>query len=619
MKRAVTSAQLRRAAGFFIAPAVCLILFWRVPGTWFLNDDFAWLGMYLDVHSLRDFFHLLFVPKAQGTIRVLSERLFFLSFSPIFGLHVLPYRLWVLGTWFADLTLVNLIGARLTGSRAAGVFAALLCAASACLITPLVWASAYNEVLCAFCILAAFYARLRWLESGGRKWRAAEWAAYLAGFGALEIIVMYPAVAALHALAIARKRFRSTLPLFVPAIAFTFLHLFFIPVVAGRYYTVAVDRRLPVDFLRYVGWALAPSQLGDISLWMRSMTAASIGVTLAVFVIWRLRRQEFLALFCVGWFVLLLAPVLPLPDHVVDYYLTMPIIGLAWLGGWAIAAAWRTDWSARAITLVLMALYLRGSVREINIDTRWYAQSAARMRSVVLGLEQATRAHPAPIAMLLGVDNDLFQSGFEDNPFRLFGVRVYLAGSTEGIVARPDLGGIARFTMAPSQELRLLEAGQTRAFSVMPNGVFDITAQYTTTLRADPAASRHDFVNTADPAFAELLGPTWYREEEGFRWMPRAATVKLSGPSSPSQRLYVTGYAPGAVLASGPVTLRFRADGEPIGSSTLRQPEGMFSMNFPLPAGLTGRATIEISIEASKVIVAGKRELGMVFGTFAIR
>ncbi len=126
MTRGVAPAELRRAAWFLIAPAVCLILFWRAPGTWFLNDDFAWLGMPLEVHSVRDFFHVLFIPKAQGTIRVLSERLFFLTFSSVFGLHALPYRLWVLATWFGDLTLANLIGARLTGSRAAGLMAALL-------------------------------------------------------------------------------------------------------------------------------------------------------------------------------------------------------------------------------------------------------------------------------------------------------------------------------------------------------------------------------------------------------------------------------------------------------------------------------------------------------------
>ena len=299
-----------------------------------------------------------------------------------------------------------------------------------------------------------------------------------------------------------------------------------------------------------------------------------------------------------------------LPDHAYYWY--------RMARGWAIAAAWRAGWTGRVIAMILMALYLRGSIREINTYTRWYAERAARMRTVVLGLEQATRARPVPVAMLLGVDNDLFQSGFEDNPFRLFGVRVYLAGNTEGIVARPDLGGIARVTIAPSQALRLLDARRARVFSVTPHRVVDVTGQYSAMLHADPSASRHDAVDAGDPAFAEFLGPTWYRAEEGFRWMPKTATVILSGPSSPAQRLYVTGYAPDAVLASGPVTLRFRADGELIGSSALRH-EGMFSMNFPLPADLTGRATVELSVETSKVFQSRERELGMAFGTFAIR
>src|SRR5580698_9960849 len=176
-----------RALYFAAAPLVCLILFWRVFQIWFLNDDFAWIGIPLQVHHPRDLIAALFEPKAQGTIRFLSERLFFLTFSWLFGLHALPYRLWTVLTWFGNLTLASLIGARLTQSRAAGLIAAVLWTANSVIVTPLSWTSTYNEVLVAFCILMAFYARLRWLESGRAGWIAAEWIAFLAGFGALEI------------------------------------------------------------------------------------------------------------------------------------------------------------------------------------------------------------------------------------------------------------------------------------------------------------------------------------------------------------------------------------------------------------------------------------------------
>jgi hypothetical protein len=118
------------------------------------------------VHSAHDLLYVLFAPKAQGTVRFLSERAFFLTFSSLFGFHALPYRIWVIATWFADLTLASLVGARLTRSRAAGFWAAILWTTSVNLTGPLSWTSAYNQVLCAFCILLAFYARLRWLESG---------------------------------------------------------------------------------------------------------------------------------------------------------------------------------------------------------------------------------------------------------------------------------------------------------------------------------------------------------------------------------------------------------------------------------------------------------------------
>ena len=236
--------NLQSAAYFLIAPFVDLILFERAFHVWFLADDFAWLGLRLEVHRPADLLHVLFSPQAQGTIRFLSERLVFLTFYSLFGLNALPFRLLAFSTWCADLTLAAVIGTRLTGSRAAGLFAAILWTSNAALVRPLDWASAYNEVMFALCILVAFYARLRWLDDARRKWIALEWSAYLLGFGALELIVVYPLLAALHAWCCARKRLLSTLPLFVPAAIFSVLHLLFIPKNTGPYYVIALDRRI---------------------------------------------------------------------------------------------------------------------------------------------------------------------------------------------------------------------------------------------------------------------------------------------------------------------------------------------------------------------------------------
>jgi hypothetical protein len=617
--------RVRSAANFLAAPLVCLIVFRRVPHVWFVNDDFAWLSIPSQIHGVRDLADALFSPQAQGTIRFLSERLFFLIIGGLFGAHALPFRLWALATWFANLTLASLIGARITGLRAAGLIAAVLWTTSACIETPLSWASAYNEVLCAFFILAAFYARLRWLElqpaeSARNRWRVAEWAFYLAGFGALEVIVVYPALIALHAFCVDRKRIWNTLPFFLPAIAFTVLHFLLIPQNPGAYYNLIVDRRLPKTFLRYLAAALG--LLNGPFSGRRILETAAIGLALAAFAIWQLRRRRFIALFCCGWFLLLLAPVLPLPNHLEPYYLTMPVLGLAWLAGWAIVAAWRAGWVPAAVAVSLAGLFLTGSIREINLMTLFDYKRADRFRVFMNGLENVERLHPGAAILLQGVDSDLFQTGFQDGAFRVFGLdRVYLIGSTEHIHAREDLGGLTPFRTSPSESLDLIERGQARALDVSGPAMRDITNQYEAVLRADPAASRHEFVDVGDPFFAPLLGPTWYNIERGFRWMPKTATVTLSGPSSASAKLYVNGYAPAPVFASGPVTLSFRAAGVAIGSATLQAKDEGFSLEFPMPPALVGRNTIEITVEVSKVFqpAGEQREVGVIFGTFRIR
>jgi hypothetical protein len=622
---------LRRYAWLAIAPAFALLIYWRVPLIWFANDDFAWLGLPLEVHRARDLIEVLFSPRAQGTVRFLGERLFFLVFSVVFGFHALPYHLFALATWCVDLVLAALIGERLTGSKAAGVLGAMFWTASSILVKPIAWASAYNELLCAFCILMAFYARLR-------GWRATEWIAYLAGFGALEVIVVYPAIAASYEMiagqssrdrrdvGLPSRDLRSTLPLFIPAILFTILHFLLIPKNDSGYYRVAIDGRIFGTLLQYLKWCLGPDRLFQLAgHWGRFGTRVMwiTALALAVFIIVRLWWREWIILFFCGWFLFLIAPVLPLPYHVTDYYASLSELGLAWLAGWAMVVAWRTNWLARGFAVSLAVLSLAGSLREDDAYTRWYYRRSVRMEALFFGSQDAVRAHPGSALILHGVDDDLFQTGFQDGPFRLLGFpKVYLTpGGEAGIEARQDLGGIAPFLISPQQALSMLAANQARVLQVSGDGVRDITRAYRLILSADPRATVIDSVDAGDPSAAAAFGPTWFPPEGGFRWMPKSATVRLSGPKAPSQRLYLTGFAPAAILKSGPVTITVTIDGNRIASAVVRNPEAPFAFDFPLPSSLLDRQSIQITLELDKVLrpPGDNRELGMVFGTFSIR
>jgi hypothetical protein len=444
---------LRPRGEYFLIPGlVCLAVFWRAPFIWFRTDDFAWLGLRLEVHSVGSLMRALFLPEAQGTVRVLSERLFFLVFSSVFGLHAAPFRWFGLATWFVALGLAGAVCAKITGSRTAGIAAAVVWTTSFAVAVPLMWSAAYNQILCSMLLLVALYARAKWLESGERRWRVAEWVAYLAGFGALEVTVMYPLAALLYTWCVARKKDRGAWVLLAPAAIFGAIHWLAIARPAGEIYRVVVDGRIAGTALTYAKNALGPD--GSPGRW-------AVGSALAAFVVWRLWRRDARVLFPAAWFILFIAPVLALPNHILYYELTIPLIGMAWLSGWALESAWTAGGLARALAIGLAATFLAGSLPHIDMDTAEWLARTSRMRIVVRAAQAAAAEAPGTALIVEGVDQELFDTGFEDEPFRLFAVtQVYLApGSGE-------LRGGERFRISAEDSARLIENDQARVIEV---------------------------------------------------------------------------------------------------------------------------------------------------------
>lgn len=417
---------------------------------WFRTDDFAWLGLRLEVHGPVSLARALFLPEAQGTVRVLSERLFFLVFSTVFGIHAAPFRWFALVTWFGALGLAGAVGARVTGSKAAGIAAAIAWTTSVGVAAPLMWASAYNQVLCSFLLLAALYARARWLETGGKKWLLAEWVAYLAGFGALEVTVMYPIAALFFTWLIAKRRDGTAWALLLPAVAFGLVHLLAIERPAGDVYRVIVDRRLPGTALTYLANSLGPD--GYPGRW-------AIGATLAAFLGWRLWQRDWRALFPLAWFAIFLAPVVALPNHILNYYLTIPLIGMAWAAGWALDWGWSAGGFGSTVAIAMAAVFLAGSLPQIDAETTDWLRRTSRMRLVVREAQRVTARHPGSALIFKGVDQEVFEAGFEDEPFRLFGVtKVYLAPGTAA--------GSTRFRISEDDAARMVASGEAQMVEV---------------------------------------------------------------------------------------------------------------------------------------------------------
>jgi hypothetical protein len=620
--------RLARAAYWTIPPLFCLAVHWLGLKAWFQQDDFAWLGLRHDVAKWPDWFRVLFAPMAQGTIRPWSERLFFLLFEAVFGVEALPFRLWVCATQMVNLVLLSWIVGRVTRSRLAGFLAPVLWTASSALGRPMTWTSVYNQVLCAFFLLAAFHFLLRAIETGERRWWLWQWAAFLAGFGALELNVVYPALAALYTLACARRCFRRTLPLFVPSVLFAVIHRLAAPAVTSGPYVAHLDASMLGTFLRYCHIALGSEHAGLIppgTGWPPAVAAGVwlLGAVLVAFTAWELARRRWVAGFFAGWFALTLAPVLPLRDHVTEYYLAVPMIGLASLGAWAAARGWSAGWRWRPLAAACLLVWFTTALPAARAVSRLDFERSRAARNLVLGVVEIRQRHPAEVILLTGVETDLFWSAILDNPFRLFGVKeVYLApGSEDRIRAFPELGSVTDWVFPTRETWRVLGNYGAVVYDASGPRLRNVTDNYMRILGALELQARVYRVDVAQPAFERLLGPTWWAVEGGSRFMPRRATVRMSGPRAPGQKLYLSFWVPERLLAQGPARLSVSANGIALPAVTLAQGGVVLEPAFDLPPQLVGVEWMEIAVECERVFRAPPdvRDLSLRFGTFTVR
>lgn len=615
-----------RAAWWLTPSAICVAIYWLAFRTWFQQDDFAWLGLRLQIHSWRDILPILFEPMAQGTIRPLSERAFFIGLTAMFGIDPLPFRIVAFSTQFANLALLASITRRLTGSRTAGWFAPVLWCANSVLGVAMCWASAYNQILAGFFLLLAFRLWLRFIDTGERRYYIGQWAAFVLGFGALELNVVYPALAGSYAFLQSRKHLWRVAPMFGASCAYAALHRASAPSETPSVYAMHWDASILTTLARYWSWAIGPGRLPEVkevSVWFTAFAIIFLTLGLVAFSAWKVFRNQRVALFFLSWFLIVLAPVLPLRDHFSDYYLTLPLLGLAMLGGWAIASGLAGRWSTRAVALAGLGIYLGTTLPVTRALILWHYDRGRAVETLTYGVRRAHELHPGKAILLTGVHTDLFWSGVFDDPFRLYGIRdVYLApGAEESIQEHPELGEVADYVLAPEVAWRVLQRDGAVVYSFGGDKLWNVTDTYWKRLEKWVPAGSPKRIDVGRVIFEDFLGTTWYPLEVGIRWMPQRASVFLGGPATTEEKLYLAGYCPPEQIAKGPLHLEVYVDGHPVGPVRIQPAALRFEASLSLPPEAVGKDRVEISLEVERTFSAQQdpRPLGLAFGTFAIR
>lgn len=612
---------------YWVAPmAFCLALYWLGLKTWFSEDDFAWLNLRNHVVDFHSFLWATFAPLAQGTIRPLSERAFFMVFTYFFHLHPLPYHIFIYLNQFLNIALLTLVTRKLTNSDLAGFLAPVLWLVNVAQVTPMVWTSAYNEIQCASFILGSLYLFIRYAETGRQSFYWAQWATFLLGFGANEINVVYPALAALFAILFARRYWLCTLPMFLASAAYALVHRLASGAGSDYYYQMDFHPgwlanalwqywRILLAVPEYVGTEHWRPWTGAVAVLL--LTAALLG-----FVAWQVRQRRFLPLFLVGWFLIALAPLLPLRNHVTDYYLFIPALGMAILAAQAVALAFERS-STRALAAALALLYLIPSAIQAHRNTRFIFDRGELARTLVQSVAYAKHIHPGKMILLNNVNDELFWTAVYGSPFHIFGwTDVFITPDCVPLIkADAHLGTVDPFVLPASAVAHALQDGSAVVYTVENRKLRNVTRTYTALIQSEPAPPPAASIDVGASYFSSQVGEGWYGLEGGFRWSRRNAVVYLAGPPAPGKKLMVHGFAPEQQIKAGPLHFALSIDGQKQPVKIIDQSNAEFRFEYDLPASTVGRQKIEIGFAIDRTIrvPTDDRELGLAFGEFSIQ
>jgi len=487
----VPAIQKVASAAYWLLPiGFCLAVYWQGLWTWFQQTDFIWLDLRNHVTDVPSFLWAMFAPMAQGTFRPLSERGFFLLFTEIFGLRAFPYRLLAFLNQFLNVFLVMLVTRKLTKSALAGFVAPLLWLSSITLIIPMAWTAAYNQIQCASFLLLSLYLFIRYTETGARKFYWAQWATFVLGLGSLELGVVYPAIALLYALFFARRYVRSTIPMLAAASVVAFVLRVAAKAQAKPNYDLSFR---PASLFATLGehWRTLlgiaafgePRQLPD---WVVPSVICLLTAALLGFVIAQTLKRRFLPLFLLGWFVIVIAPLLTLHMRTLQYYAAIPSIGIAMLGALGLSMAWRTHWSARIGAIALLALYAVPSLLVIHAGEIFYRHRAGRAHALCQAVAQARQLNPGKILLLKNVDNDLFWSTVYYSPLPVLGWQgVYLAPNSPPLIQEDSqFDDINGYFFPEAAILPALRNGSAEVYQIEGETVRKITVPYLESLEA---------------------------------------------------------------------------------------------------------------------------------------
>jgi hypothetical protein len=313
-------------------------------------------------------------------------------------------------------------------------------------------------------------------------------------------------------------------------------------------------------------------------------TAAAIAISL-----W---KRKWLVLFFAGWYLLTLAPYLPLVNHIQDYYLTIPAIGFAMLGGWVIGLAWQANFQVKTVAAVAVLCLVIPCGWQAWSMSQWYSAKSRKVRSLVRGLATVHARYPDRWIVLQGVDDDLFWYGVYDKPEAALGWprQVYMTAETRPLLSPVRDEDISDRFLPQAVTLAAIRNNQAVVYDVSGARLRNITEPFLRVRAQSPEANQlPGFIDAANPLFAPFLKNGWYPADNLYRWTSKRAVVELAGPSAAGASVRLRGRVTPLHTGQKPLYVTTTADGTNLGTQPIPRNASEFELTYPLPAGLKGK------------------------------
>ncbi len=462
---------MKRSLLLWLLPPLALYaVHWLGLWVWFHTDDFSLLRT--AQLPAPEFWPQLLQPRAQGTYRPLSERLFFYAFYNWYGFNAFPYRVLAFGTQIVNLWLFTAIARRITGSLPAATLAACLWAAHHGLATAMSWSSAFNQPLSSFFILLSFWLFLKFAESGRISLYFLQWLTFLMGFSALETVVVYPALVLAWCVLFRRDRWVWAAAMFAGSAFLAWIQFSTVTTERTGVYALSIA---PADMARTLWFYLRV----DLAAYRPAWFIALVGAPLMTVTLHEAVHKRFDALFGWAWFGITLAPFLPLANHLSIYYLFFPSAGLAFAASAVAQRYWQVDWRLRApIALFLAAWVFVTTNMAVDIVTANYLKSI-RARNLVGGLAYARVQHPNKTLLLAGIDSEFFYSSIQHQLLHVAQLYdVYLAPDRNFIETRPAQASADRYFLTPKEVLLGIRRDSLVVYDASGLQLREVTKQY---------------------------------------------------------------------------------------------------------------------------------------------